>query len=126
MLKGAVVASKNVDQNSEFAGFILVGRTDEVQEGKGRVIKVNDKSVALFRVDGRFYAINNICPHQGGPLGKGKVKGFLVTCPWHDLQFDIRSGFGGDGGGNCVASYDVKIDGSDVYVSLETKDVWSL
>ena len=121
-----MVASENLDQNNESAGFILVGRTDDVQEGKGRVVKVNEKSVALFRVDGRFYAINNICPHQGGPLGKGKVKGYLVTCPWHDLQFDIRSGFGGDGGGNCVASYEVKVDGNDVYVSLQTKDVWSL
>ncbi len=106
--------------------FILVAQKGDVPEGKGRVIKVKDKSVALFHVAGRFYAINNICPHQGGPLGKGKVKGHLVTCPWHDLQFDIRNGFGADGGGNGVGCYEVRTEGEQVYVCLQTKDVWAV
>ncbi len=118
--------SENRDQETNLEGFIPIARINEVPEGKGRVVKVKDKSVALFHVAGRFYAINNICPHQGGPLGKGKVKGYLVTCPWHDLQFDIRNGFGADGGGNGVGCYEVRVEGDQVYVCLQTRDVWAL
>ncbi len=118
--------SEEQKKNEESGEFLLAARCDEIPEGKGRVVKVGDKSVALFQVRGCFYAINNICPHQGGPLGKGKVKGHLVTCPWHDLQFDIRNGFGADGGGNGVGSYDVRIEEGEVFVSLHTRDVWAL
>jgi len=48
--------------------------------------------VALFNVEGIFYALDGVCPHQGGPLGKGQLTGPIVTCPWHGWQFDVRSG----------------------------------
>jgi nitrite reductase/ring-hydroxylating ferredoxin subunit len=53
--------------------------------------------VALFNADGTVYALDGVCPHQGGPLGKGALSsdgsgGCLVTCPWHGWQFDVRSG----------------------------------
>jgi len=80
-------------ENSE-TGFIRVAPVEEIPAGQGRVFKVLGKSVALFNVAGRFYAINNICPHEGGPLAKGRIKGHVVSCPWHDLQFDVRNGCG--------------------------------
>jgi nitrite reductase/ring-hydroxylating ferredoxin subunit len=48
--------------------------------------------VALFNVEGSFHALDGVCPHQGGPLGKGTLEGCVVTCPWHGWQFDVRSG----------------------------------
>ena len=54
--------------------------------------------MALFNIDGEFFAINHICPHRGGPLADGRLEGSIVTCPWHG------------------AAYAVKIEGSDVYV----------
>ena len=96
--------------------FVAVGRIQEIPEGSSRVVKVNGKTIALFNVAGKFFAINNICPHEGGPLAKGRLKGFVVGCPWHDLQFDVRSGFGTDGGGYCVASYDVQIRDDEIFV----------
>lgn len=102
--------------------FVLVGRVDEIPEGTSRVVKVKGKTIALFHVAGKFFAINNICPHEGGPLHKGKLKGYVVGCPWHDLQFDVRSGYGTDGGGYCVASYDVKIKDNEIYVSSQCRD----
>ena len=80
--------------------FIAVGRVEEFPDGDSRVVKVNGKNIALFNVGGKFFAINNVCPHEGGPLAKGKLKGYVGNCPWHDLQFDVRSGFGTDGGGS--------------------------
>lgn len=51
-----------------------------------------DRIVALFNVDGTFYALDGVCPHQGGPLGQGELTGCIVTCPWHGWQFDVRTG----------------------------------
>lgn len=51
-----------------------------------------DRIVALFNVDGIMYALDGVCPHQGGPLGRGCLEGAIVTCPWHGWQFDVRSG----------------------------------
>lgn len=102
--------------------FVFVGRIEETPPGKSRVVKIKNKDVALFNISGTFYAISNICPHKGGPLAKGKVKGHVVGCPWHDLQFDVRSGFGTDGGGYCVASYDVLIENDEVYVSSKCRE----
>ena len=102
--------------------FVAVGRIGDIPDGSSRVVKVGGKTVALFNVSGKFFAINNICPHEGGPLAKGKLKGYVIGCPWHDLQFDVRSGFGTDGGGYCVASYDVKVKEDEIYVSSRCRD----
>ena len=78
----------------------------------------DDQVVALFNVDGRFYALDGVCPHAGGPLGEGALRGTVVTCPWHGWQFDVVSGE------NCLnrrmthASFPVRIEGGDVLVEL--------
>lgn len=102
--------------------FIPVLRVDDLLPGHGCVVKVKGKHVALFNVGGRFHAINNICPHEGGPLAKGRLKGNIVSCPWHDLQFDVRNGFGTDGGGYCVASYDVCVKDEQVFIKTKCRD----
>jgi nitrite reductase (NADH) small subunit len=102
-------------------GFQMVGRVDDIAPGTARIVQVNGKAVALFNVDGRFYAISNTCPHEGGPLAEGRLKGCVVTCPWHDLAFDVRTGHGTDGGGYCVGSYEVRIQGPEVFVGSRRK-----
>ncbi len=106
-------------------GFTVVADCGDIPDGEGRCYKVAGKSIALFRVQGQYYAINNICPHQGASLGKGKLKGHIVSCPLHDQQFDVRSGFGPDGGGYCVVRYDVKIHEGQVWVNLKPRDWFS-
>ncbi|MCZ6801960.1 MAG: Rieske 2Fe-2S domain-containing protein [Nitrospirae bacterium] len=101
--------------------IVPIMSVDELTPGKARSIKVKGKNIAIFNVAGKFFAINNICPHKGGPLGKGRLKGHVVNCPWHDLQFDVRSGFGTDGGGQCVASYDVHVKDEQVYVNTKCR-----
>jgi len=53
---------------------------------------VGDRIVALFNVEGTLFALDGVCPHQGGPLGKGTLSESIVTCPWHGWQFDVRTG----------------------------------
>jgi nitrite reductase (NADH) small subunit len=102
-------------------GFVYAGRTDALAPGQATVVRVNDKPIAVFNVSGRFYAIYNICPHEGGPLHEGRLKGCVVSCPWHDLAFDVRTGQGTEGGGYCVGSYEVRVDGSHIYVGARRK-----
>jgi nitrite reductase (NADH) small subunit len=69
-----------------------VVEAEKLPPGKGGEFIVGERIVALFNVDGQFYALDGICPHQGGPLGKGTLTGSVVTCPWHGFQFDVRTG----------------------------------
>jgi nitrite reductase (NADH) small subunit len=102
-------------------GFQKVAQLDDLAPGRSKKVTVNDRVVALFNVDGKFYAIHNSCPHEGGPLAEGRLKGYVVACPWHDLAFDIRNGQGTDGGGYCVGSYEVRVEGTDIWVGPRRK-----
>ena len=82
------------------------------------VAEVNGKAIAVFNIDGAFFAIDNTCVHRGGPLGEGDLIGEELVCPWHLWAFDVRTG-------NCpgstemgVAAHDVKIEGNRVLVRL--------
>lgn len=102
-------------------GFERVARVDEIPPGESKIVRVQEKPIALFNIEGAFYAIYSVCPHEGGPLGEGPLKGWVVSCPWHDLSFDIRNGQGTDGGGYCVGSYEVRVEGQEVYVGPRRK-----
>ena len=101
--------------------FHKVAQLSEVPVGQSKVVMLNNKVIALFNVDGKLYALHNLCPHEGGPLSEGRVKGHVVTCPWHDLAFDVRNGQGVDGGGYCMGSYEVRLEGSDIMVGPRRK-----
>lgn len=69
-----------------------VAIVDDVPPGQGLRVTVDDKSVAIFNVDGEFYAIDEWCPHEHGPLSNGWVFGHVVMCPFHTAEFDLRTG----------------------------------
>lgn len=102
-------------------GFTRVAAVSDIPMGGAKVVEVNGRELAIFNVSGRFYAIYNICPHQGGPLGEGTLKGFVVSCPWHEQAFDVRTGLAADGGGNCVGSYEVQVRENEVFVGPRRK-----
>lgn len=102
-------------------GFQKVAQVNEVPPGQSKLVTVNGRGIALFNLDGTYYAIHNLCPHEGGPLNEGRLKGHVIACPWHDLAFDVRNGQGTDGGGYCVGSYEVRVDGSDIFVGPRRK-----
>jgi len=79
-----------------------------------------DRIVALFNVDGEFYALDGVCPHQGGPLGEGQLCGMIVTCPWHGWQFDVRTGQQQIHPQIFQQGFDVRVEGTDVLVRPKT------
>jgi 3-phenylpropionate/trans-cinnamate dioxygenase ferredoxin subunit len=74
------------------ADWVDVGAVDEIQSGGVRVVDVDGAEVALFNIDGTFYALADICTHDGGTLADGTVEGHEIECPRHGARFDIRTG----------------------------------
>ena len=97
--------------------FIRVAKVSDVPAGEGRVVDANGTPVALFRVDGDFHAIDNMCIHRGGPLGDGFCNDKTVTCPWHGWRFDVASGECINMPGR-VDTYEVKVEGDNVLVKV--------
>lgn len=74
------------------ADWIVIARAEECPPGTSIERVAGDRMVALANVDGTFHAIDGLCPHQGGPLGAGRLCGTVLTCPWHGWQFDVVTG----------------------------------
>jgi glycine betaine catabolism B len=72
--------------------FVKVAETEDIQTSRMRSVEVNGENICLSNVNGKYYAIGNICTHMGGPLAEGKLEEYIVQCPWHGSRFDIRSG----------------------------------
>lgn len=98
--------------------WIKLATTDDCPPGETRELVAGDRIVALFNVAGEFYALDGICPHQGGPLGKGALHGCIVTCPWHGWQFDVRSGQHQASAALRHPTFPLKIQGDEILIEL--------
>jgi nitrite reductase/ring-hydroxylating ferredoxin subunit len=98
--------------------FVRVASRKDIPEGQGRLYEVNGRQVALFKVAGKFHAIDNVCEHQGGPLADGELDGCVVTCPWHGWTYDVASGQSPDDPDTKVERFEVSVDGDDVLVRI--------
>jgi 3-phenylpropionate/trans-cinnamate dioxygenase ferredoxin component len=98
--------------------FVTVGTTDEFEPGgEPIVVDINDHWVAVYNVDGEYYAIEDVCTHDGGPLAEGPLKGHIVECPRHGAQFDVKTGkVLSPPAYTDVASYAVRVVGNEVQV----------
>lgn len=91
--------------------LVTVGRVEDVPEGRGATVELNDgKELALYHVAGRFYAIENFCPHRGAPLADGELTGHSVTCDWHGWRFDVRTGACLNRPDEPIESYEVVVE----------------
>ena len=98
--------------------FVKALPAAELPPGKGVELSVAGQAVALFNVEGAFYALSNTCVHRGGPLGQGFVEGRTVTCPWHSWTFDLATGQNVVNGELKVACYETKLDDGQVLVKV--------
>ncbi|HEX9765047.1 MAG TPA: Rieske 2Fe-2S domain-containing protein [Candidatus Acidoferrales bacterium] len=100
------------------ARFVKVAKVNEMPPGTAREFQADGRMIALFNVDGNFYAVDNTCLHRGGPLGQGTLEGEVVTCPWHGWQYNVKSGEAVFNEQIKVQCYEVKIEGDDICVGL--------
>ncbi len=98
------------------ADFVKAAKKSNIPEGTGKTVDVSGNAVALFNVGGELCAVDNACPHRGGPLGEGDVAGSTVTCPWHGWQFDVKTGAAVTHAGVTLKKRAVKAEGDDILV----------
>ena len=73
--------------------YFDVAKLEDLEPGACLSVEIDDaRGVALFNVDGEILAMDNTCPHAGGPLGEGTLTGDVVECPWHGWEFNVRTG----------------------------------
>jgi nitrite reductase/ring-hydroxylating ferredoxin subunit len=97
--------------------FVRVAETQEIPEGRLKLVDVQGTRVAVANVGGSFYAFSDECTHDGGPLSEGDLEGEIVTCPWHFSRFNVRTGeIVESPAEEVVATYEVKVEGDAILV----------
>ncbi|MBI4568868.1 MAG: Rieske 2Fe-2S domain-containing protein [Planctomycetes bacterium] len=98
--------------------FVKVAARTELAPGVGRCVNAGGREIAIFNVNGVFHALDNTCPHVGGPLGEGDLAGSVITCPWHGWQFDVTTGECKSGMKTRATSLPVKVVGDEILVEV--------
>jgi 3-phenylpropionate/trans-cinnamate dioxygenase ferredoxin component len=99
--------------------FQAVAKIVEIPDPGKLLVEVEDQLVVLLHVEGKFFCIDDVCTHDGGPLGEGYLEGFSIACPRHGAKFDIRDGRALTmPATRPTRSHEVKIEGETVYVRL--------
>jgi len=102
------------------AEFIKVTTVDKIPKGKKVKVGAKGVEIMLTNVDGKIYAIENICSHEECGLDEGDLEGFTITCPCHGAKYDVRNGngFKETPWGTGQDSFEVKVEGKDVLVKI--------
>ena len=102
------------------AEFVKVATTSDIEPGTVKVYEAGGKQIAVCNVDGTFYAIDDVCTHDGGELGEGTLRGDRLICPRHGAAFDARTGRVLTlPAVHDVRSYPVTVESDDVFVACE-------
>ncbi len=102
--------------------FVKVADTKDIPPSSMKEVQVDGESVCVANVEGRYYAIGNVCTHEGGPLSDGTLQGQEVECPWHNSKFDVRTGeVTSPPADEPEPSFEVKVDGNDILIRKKSK-----
>jgi 3-phenylpropionate/trans-cinnamate dioxygenase ferredoxin subunit len=99
--------------------FVKVARVSEVPDPGTMLVEVGDRVVALFHVEGEFFALDDVCTHDGGPLSDGRLDDHTIACPRHGARFDLRTGAALTmPATQPTGAHEVKVEAGDVLVRL--------
>ena len=99
--------------------FIQVAKVSDIPDPGKQLLAIDDRLVVLLHVAGEFFCLDDVCAHDGGPLGEGTLDGYEIACPRHGARFDIRNG--------CAKTmpatedtvvHDVRVTGDNVFVKI--------
>ncbi len=96
--------------------YLKLAETHEIAPNAGKTVYANGEPIALFNLNGAFYAISGSCPHRGAPLSEGMVQEDKVFCAWHCFDFNLKTGACGAVPELCVRTYEVKVEGDAILV----------
>jgi nitrite reductase/ring-hydroxylating ferredoxin subunit len=117
---GILSKKQTLERQAEAAeadGFQSVCRVEDIAENRAKTLLINGENIAIFKYDGKLSAVSNLCRHQNGPLGEGKIVDGCITCPWHGYQYLPHNGQSPPPFTERVETYDVKLVGDLVYVN---------
>ncbi|WP_190811361.1 Rieske 2Fe-2S domain-containing protein [Flagellimonas sp. S3867] len=98
-------------------GWLKVCGADEIPNDRAKIFTVGKERVAIFKYDGKLSAIHNVCKHQGGPLGEGKIVDGCITCPWHGYQYLPQNGQSPPPFTEKVVTYGLRLDEGMIYIN---------
>ena len=101
------------------ATLIKIAETKDLAPSQAVAFTLGGQRIALFNVEGTYYAVGDTCTHRGGPLSEGEVQGSKVTCPWHGADFDLETGAAlGPPAQKGVPIYKVVVEGTDIKIEI--------
>lgn len=99
--------------------FVNLAKVSDIPDPGKKVFEVDERYIVVFRIDGKFYALDDVCTHDDGPLGEGELENHAVICPRHGAKFDVRDGRALTmPATRPTASHEVKVDGENVLVKI--------
>jgi ferredoxin-NADP reductase/nitrite reductase/ring-hydroxylating ferredoxin subunit len=109
------------DQNED--DFVKVAEANDIQPSQMKEVQFDGEDVCIANVDGKYYAIGNVCTHEGGPLADGILEGYEVECPWHQSKFDVRTGkVTSPPASESEPTYEIKVDGNSILIKKHSAD----
>ena len=107
--------------NDGMSKWVRIAGVDDCPRGTGIECLAAGRIVALFNLDGNYFAIDGVCAHQGGPLARGLVAGTIVACPWHGWQYDVTTGQHKTNRTISQATFPVLVEGNDILIDMEDR-----
>lgn len=102
--------------------FVKVADTNDIQPSHMKEVQIDGESICIVNIKGKYYAIGNICTHEGGPLADGTLEGYEVECPWHASKFDVRTGeVTAPPASEPERVYQIKVDGNNILIKKQGK-----
>lgn len=103
--------------NLKKEGFVMVCNLNDIEEDRAKMFCIDKERIAVFKTNGKLFAVNNVCKHQNGPLGEGKIVDGCITCPWHGYQYLPNNGQSPPPFKEKVSTYDVKLEMENVWLN---------
>jgi methionine sulfoxide reductase heme-binding subunit len=118
LIAGSIEVKKDAQRfQLKEAGFYKVCMVNDIQEDRAKMFCIKEERIAVFKTAGKLFAVNNVCKHQNGPLGEGKVIDGCITCPWHGYQYLPNNGCSPPPFKEKVSTYDVRLVGEEVWLN---------
>ena len=113
------VNKDNIKYPLQKDGFVYVCEANEIEQNQAKIFCIEKERIAVYRFENKLYAIHNVCKHQGGPLGEGKIIDGCITCPWHGYQYLPGNGQSPPPFKEKVSTYDLRIEGAKLWLNPE-------
>ncbi len=98
-------------------GFVVVCDVNDIEEDRAKMFCIDKERIAVYKTQGKLFAVNNVCKHQNGPLGEGKILDGCITCPWHGYQYLPENGQSPPPFKERVSTYDVRLEKNIVWLN---------